>query len=110
MVARCAWAPLSLPCDALLRPRAHALTRARTRSIAESMMSYVPERRVTAYASLRHPYFSDLGAGLLEAPDTASIFSVPGIRLDEAPVRRRSVANVRTTNSATQQAPAYYRY
>ncbi|VDL94375.1 unnamed protein product [Schistocephalus solidus] len=52
-------------------------------ALAIGLLQLPPERRLTARAAMRHPYFTTSlpTAQLACLPDTMSIFSVPGIRM-----------------------------
>ncbi|GFS43368.1 hypothetical protein NPIL_292773 [Nephila pilipes] len=43
------------------------------------LLTYDPKKRISALDGTRHPYFKSLGPEVHKLPDTASIFSVPGI-------------------------------
>ncbi|KAF0290137.1 Cyclin-dependent kinase 14 [Amphibalanus amphitrite] len=54
-------------------------------SLANRLLHLAPERRAAADAARRHRYFGDLPALLSSLPDTASVFTVPGVRLHPEP-------------------------
>ncbi|XP_037085488.1 cyclin-dependent kinase 14-like [Pollicipes pollicipes] len=53
--------------------------------LAGRLLHLVPERRAAADAARRHRYFADLPPQLAALPDTASVFTVPGVRLHPEP-------------------------
>ncbi|XP_022235542.1 cyclin-dependent kinase 17-like [Limulus polyphemus] len=45
-------------------------------------LKYNPKVRVSAAEAMRHSYFESLGPGIHKLPDTASIFTLPGVQLN----------------------------
>ncbi|KAG7232501.1 hypothetical protein INR49_008795 [Caranx melampygus] len=54
----------------------------KTEDLVQRMLRGVPEDRISAQASLQHPYFSTLPPPIMHLRDTVSIFKVPGVHLE----------------------------
>uniref|UniRef100_A0A665U4H4 cyclin-dependent kinase n=1 Tax=Echeneis naucrates TaxID=173247 RepID=A0A665U4H4_ECHNA len=54
----------------------------KTEDLIQRMLKVVPTDRISAQDSLQHPYFSTLPLPVMHLRDTASIFKVPGVRLE----------------------------
>lgn len=62
-------------------------------------MQYDPKKRVGAEEAMRDSFFAPLGPEVRLLPDTASIFSVPGLRLTRDPGRPPPGVSGGSTNS-----------
>uniref|UniRef100_A0A8C9WD40 cyclin-dependent kinase n=1 Tax=Scleropages formosus TaxID=113540 RepID=A0A8C9WD40_SCLFO len=58
---------------------------------AQPLINHVPRERISAEASLRHPYFKSLGEQIHTLPDTSSVFSLREVQLQKDPGHRASV-------------------
>ncbi|XP_028968528.1 cyclin-dependent kinase 16 [Galendromus occidentalis] len=48
-----------------------------------ALLRYEPKKRISAAEGMRHPYFDSFGPNILKLPDTASIFTLPGVALSK---------------------------
>ncbi|RWS03433.1 cyclin-dependent kinase 17-like protein, partial [Dinothrombium tinctorium] len=61
--------------------------------LLKSFLKFEPRNRITASQAMKHNYFNSLGTQIHKLPDTASIFSVPGINLTRDPGSRPAFPN-----------------
>ncbi|KAM9766886.1 cyclin-dependent kinase 15 [Menidia menidia] len=54
----------------------------KTEDLAQKILRLVPAQRASAMEAQQHPYFSTLPLPIMHLRDTASIFKVPGVRLE----------------------------
>ncbi|XP_023233055.1 cyclin-dependent kinase 17-like [Centruroides sculpturatus] len=66
-------------------------------NLLTNLLKYDPKQRIGAAEALEHSYFDDLGPNIRKLPDTASIFTIPGIQLRENLCRRPSTAPILDT-------------
>uniref|UniRef100_A0A8C9WS36 cyclin-dependent kinase n=1 Tax=Scleropages formosus TaxID=113540 RepID=A0A8C9WS36_SCLFO len=59
--------------------------------LLSSLLLYETRERISAEASLRHPYFKSLGEQIHTLPDTSSVFSLREVQLQKDPGHRASV-------------------
>ncbi|XP_064488020.1 cyclin-dependent kinase 16-like isoform X2 [Ornithodoros turicata] len=45
-------------------------------------LKFEPKMRISALEAMKHPYFDSLGPNIHKLPDTASIFTIPGVQLN----------------------------
>ncbi|XP_070570937.1 cyclin-dependent kinase 14-like [Ptychodera flava] len=57
------------------------LTSPGANDLASKFLQLIPEKRISAVDAMRHAYFAGLPSKIHELPDMASIFCVPGIKL-----------------------------
>lgn len=57
-------------------------------SLLTRLLKYDPRQRIGASEAMTHTYFASLGPNIHKLPDTASIFTIPGIQLRKDPGSR----------------------
>lgn len=95
----------------LKEPLYHQTPRLRTQlyaeELAENMLQFDPNERITAKAAMRHPYFKTLPDLIYDIPDAVSVLSLPSLNLLDDH-RRLEAGKTGKPRSKTSEGGGHY--